>query len=277
VTLNADAAATPEAAANATLAQGEFSITANGHAIVLSGSPLLTVTTDKQTDAFDAAAGYVIVESGSYVYTPTKIVAMIGETPYTSFDDAVEAYEAGHDDGDVITVVDYDSTTMVAPDDWKFVTDTSEDPAVTTLERMADVARVESTGRTYTSLAKAIAAANSEDTVTLLADVSVEANIVVGQSLTVNLDGHTVTNLVQNNRLFNVENMIEFTIDGTAEGSAMVIPAENTLSLRDEPQQQRATAAVAVIMFIPTDTASALPSLSRFFSDESVTSFKRST
>ena len=128
VTLTADAAATPAANANVTLAQGEFSITADGHAIALSGSPLLTVTTDKQTGAFDAAAGYVIVESGSYVYTPTKIVAMIGEKPYTSFEDAVEAVQ----DGETITVVGYDPA-MEAPEGWKFAEDDSTTPSTWTL------------------------------------------------------------------------------------------------------------------------------------------------
>jgi len=105
ISLNADIEATPAANANVTLTQGDYTITANGHAIFLSGSPLLVVTTDKQTDAFDAATGYTLVESGSYVYTPTKVLAMIGETPYTTFEDAVEAVQ----DGETITVVGYDA------------------------------------------------------------------------------------------------------------------------------------------------------------------------
>ena len=194
VTLNDDAAVTPAAAADVTLTQGEFSITANGHAIALSGSPLLTVTTDKQTDAFDAAAGYVIVESGSYVYTPTKIVAIIGETPYTSFDDAVEAYE----DGDTITVVDYDDQTMVAPEGWKFVTDTSVDPAVTTLVQTDPNVSVTdgTTTKTYETLQAAFTAAREltgDVTITMLADLSEYAIFRQKAGLNVTIDGQDKT------------------------------------------------------------------------------------
>ena len=189
VTLTADAAATPAANANVTLAQGEFSITADGHAIALSGSPLLTVTTDKQTGAFDAAAGYVIVESGSYVYTPTKIVAMIGEKPYTSFEDAVEAVQ----DGETITVVGYDPA-MEAPEGWKFVTDDMVDPAVTTLVKTDPNVSVTdgTTTKTYETLQEALTAARAltgDVTVTFLTDLKEYAFVHQKAGLNLTIDG----------------------------------------------------------------------------------------
>lgn len=54
--------------------------------------------------------------------------------------------------------------------------------------------------------------------------------IEITADTTIDLNGHTITNSVQNNRLFNVTAAVEFTIDGKAAGSAMTIPEENTAS-----------------------------------------------
>ncbi len=52
--------------------------------------------------------------------------------------------------------------------------------------------------------------------------------VEIALDTTVELNGYTITNLIEGNRLFNVIEAVSFAIDGTVAGSAMTIPAENT-------------------------------------------------
>ena len=79
----------------------------------------------------------------------------------------------------------------------------------------------------YTSLADAIAAAQEGETVVLQQDVEVGTPIAVAASITLDLNGKTITNLVEKERLFSVT-ASGFTVDGTTAGSAMTIPESNT-------------------------------------------------
>ncbi len=79
----------------------------------------------------------------------------------------------------------------------------------------------------FDSLAEAVGAAVDGDLVTLLKDVEVNQPITVAHNITLLLDGNTVTNRVSGERAFIVTGT-GFTVDGTAEGSAMVIPEANT-------------------------------------------------
>lgn len=79
----------------------------------------------------------------------------------------------------------------------------------------------------YTSLADAIVEAKAGETVVLQQDVEVEASIAVAASITLNLNGKTITNLVEGERLFSVT-ASGFTVDGTTAGSGMTIPENNT-------------------------------------------------
>lgn len=79
----------------------------------------------------------------------------------------------------------------------------------------------------YTTLADAIAAAREGETVVLQQDVEVGASINVATSITLNLNGKTITNLVEGERLFSVT-ASGFTVDGTTADSAMTIPESNT-------------------------------------------------
>ena len=69
----------------------------------------------------------------------------------------------------------------------------------------------------YTSLADAIVEAKAGETVVLQQDVEVEASIAVAASITLNLNGKTITNLVEGERLFSVT-ASGFTVDGTTAG-----------------------------------------------------------
>ncbi len=79
----------------------------------------------------------------------------------------------------------------------------------------------------YTSLAEAIREAKEGETVVLQQDVEVETSIAVAASITLNLNGNTITNLVEDERLFSVT-ASGFTVDGTTAGSGMTIPESNT-------------------------------------------------
>ena len=65
----------------------------------------------------------------------------------------------------------------------------------------------------YTSLNEAVAAAEEGQTVTLMSDVEMTEMIPVTKSITLYLDGHTITNNVVKNRLFRLSD-VTFTIDG---------------------------------------------------------------
>ncbi len=82
-------------------------------------------------------------------------------------------------------------------------------------------------GKFYSSLSDAFGGAEDGDTVVLIADVDVSEPISVDSSVTLDLNGHTITNNVEAERAF-IVNSSAFTVDGTVEGSAMVIPDTNT-------------------------------------------------
>ena len=81
----------------------------------------------------------------------------------------------------------------------------------------------------YTSLEEAIEEATNDDTVVLQQNVEVDEQIPVMQAITLNLNGNTIMNKVEKERLFAVT-ASSFTVNGTAEGSAMMIPESNTES-----------------------------------------------
>ena len=86
----------------------------------------------------------------------------------------------------------------------------------------------------YTSLNDAISAANSTEgtqTVVLQKDTSSSDSISISDSLVLDLNGHAITNGVENQRLFEFgARGVSFEIDGTKDGSSMVIPDTNVRS-----------------------------------------------
>jgi len=84
-------------------------------------------------------------------------------------------------------------------------------------------------GTEYATLAEAVEKAQSDQTVTLLNDTEVSTQILITKNITLDLNGHTITNNVVNERLLCVT-AGSLTIDGTMNGSAMRIPAGNTAS-----------------------------------------------
>ncbi|MBR0505185.1 MAG: hypothetical protein IJJ84_07230, partial [Kiritimatiellae bacterium] len=117
--------------------------------------------------------GVAYVEDGD-LWVNVRYVAQIGDVKYETFVEAIavaEAYAAEHGgEYPQITVLD---TSAEPPADWKFVTDTSVEPPVTTLVRKAYVAQIGTTK--YETLAAAVTAAQTaggEVTITLLTDIS---------------------------------------------------------------------------------------------------------
>ena len=83
----------------------------------------------------------------------------------------------------------------------------------------------------YTSLddaIKAIQDKQDKDTVTLVANCEIDAPITVNSSITLNLNGHQITNNVMDDRPFHITGEVTFTVDGAVDGSGMTIPEDNT-------------------------------------------------
>ena len=132
------------------------------------------------------------------VYTTTAVVAKIGDTYYTSFADAVSALK----DGETITVINYNPDTMTEPAGWAFFTS----DGVTTLERA--VAVIGAKG--YMTLAEAVDAAGSEETITLLRDTEeTQIKIPAGKTVTIVGDSESVsfTGQFKVSGLLNLNNM----------------------------------------------------------------------
>ena len=135
-------------------------------------------------------AGEAYVEDND-LWVKKPAVAQIGTTKYDTFAEAIAAADAavagGNDDPVIIAL---DPTAAQDNVDWKFVTDDSE-PPVTTLVRKVYVAQIGTTK--YETLADAITAAQTGDTVQLLKDVDVSSVVLVGKSITIDGDGHKIT------------------------------------------------------------------------------------
>lgn len=73
-------------------------------------------------------------------------------------------------------------------------------------------------------LISAIDTAQNGDTVTLLEDITVNEPIEIDKDLTLDLNGHVIINNVAQDRVFLVNEAVDFTVDGTDDGSGMRIP-----------------------------------------------------
>ena len=88
---------------------------------------------------------------------------------------------------------------------------------------------VASVGSTYyNTLAEAVEAAADDATVVLLEDTSADSVIEIDKNLTLDLNGHVIVNNVTQERLFHITEAVNFTVNGTADGSGMEIPDDNT-------------------------------------------------
>ena len=99
--------------------------------------------------------------------------------------------------------------------------------ALGTVTAFADETVATVNGTDYESLEAAIGAAGDGDTVQLTADISVDAVITINTSITLDLNGHIITNNVAGDSTFCVT-ASSFTVDGTAAGSGMSIPENNS-------------------------------------------------
>ena len=133
-------------------------------------------------------------------YTAVACAAEIDGTPYRTFAEAIAAADAALADtgiDPVITVID--ATAEQTNPDWKIVGGT--------LVRKVYVAQIVidngATANKYETLAEAIDAAQAGDTVTLIADVTVNTQINLPVPLTIDLGGKTITSAADN-RVFKI-------------------------------------------------------------------------
>ena len=105
-----------------------------------------------------------------------------------------------------------------------YTTATIDDQTIVVTDGASPVATVGDYG--FSTLAGAVAAARAGDTVTLQADCTVTGPIAVEEDLTLDLNGHVITNEVAGSYLFRTS--ADLTVDGTDSGSGMTIPTSNT-------------------------------------------------
>ena len=130
-----------------------------------------------------------VATSAAYPWTVgaavAKIVTASGTDYYATFAEAVDAVQ----DGETITVIGYNAETMTAPTGWTFATDTSVEPSVTTLVRKAYVAQIVTNNGTttnkYESLADAYSHSVSGDTIEMIADDRLSAELAIKRSVTI--------------------------------------------------------------------------------------------
>ena len=83
-------------------------------------------------------------------------------------------------------------------------------------------------GAIYSTLSGAVDQAAPGETVTLLAPAEISEVIEIERDLTLDLNGYQITNHVAGDRPFHITKEVDFTVDGTEEGSGMTIPETNT-------------------------------------------------
>ena len=105
-----------------------------------------------------------------------------------------------------------------------YTTATIDDQTIVVTDGASPVATVGDYG--FSTLAGAVAAARAGDTVTLQADCTVTGPIAVEKDLTLDLNGHMITNGIAGSYLFRTS--ADLTVDGTDSGSGMTIPTSNT-------------------------------------------------
>lgn len=95
------------------------------------------------------------------------------------------------------------------------------------------VAMIGSTG--YKTLAEAVAAAENGDTITLLRDVELSEAITIGKAVTLDLNGHTITNSLNSNGYSLVTKAAATIVNGTYKGTgtARGIGAYGNLTMRN--------------------------------------------
>ena len=83
-------------------------------------------------------------------------------------------------------------------------------------------------GNPYPTLKDAIGSAQNGATIDLQKNLAISESMIIDKSLIINLNGKTITNNVENARLFDIAAPdVEFALDGTVDGSAVTIPDTN--------------------------------------------------
>ncbi len=102
----------------------------------------------------------------------------------------------------------------------------------------------------YATLGEAFAAADEGSTITLLTDTEVSEMIPVAKSVTLNANGHNVTNNVTGNRMFRLSG-VTFTLNG--DGAHFTTPETNTQSYGFVDFRDASGTASADARFVATD------------------------
>lgn len=82
----------------------------------------------------------------------------------------------------------------------------------------------------YSTLARAVSEAGSDSIVKLVNDCTINTAVTIDKDITLDLNGYKITNEVTEDRPIQVTAAVNFTVDGTKDGSGMIIPESNTES-----------------------------------------------
>ena len=177
-----------------TMPSGKQAVTAaDGGTVAISGGLYSTEVPVAYCAAnYKPADGTVEYDGKNYYTVTLKGVAQIGDVKYTSFAEAIAAAEAYKtENGDYPTITVLDDTAEQTNPDWKI--------ANGLLVKKVYVAQIVvdngATTNKYETLAEALGAAQTDDTVTLIADAVLASQFTfnAGKDITLDLAGHAIT------------------------------------------------------------------------------------
>ena len=183
--------------------------------LTVGANATITATATTQSHATNnngtSTTGYAIASVGNAGYKGEPTVTVNGGT--ITGKAIVLAENGAEEAGTIIATV----ATIATDPDYKWVETTT--PGVYELVAKEYVAEVN--GQSYESLAAAVAAAQADDTITLLADLALTSTVTIDKSVTLDLNGNNVT--ATDCRAFHVTaGTVAFTGEGTV--STVVTP-----------------------------------------------------
>ncbi|HBO65686.1 MAG TPA: hypothetical protein DD628_03285 [Clostridiales bacterium] len=182
----------------------------------------ITSTNDKQMDMIYASAGTIIINSGSFTSGTPKWTLNIKDSAYKNGTANIIVNGGTFTGYDPRNAENEGKGTSLVADGVGI--DKNADGTFTAKSGMA-AQIVDADGNSvaaYATLADAIAAAKNGDTITLLEDCKSDRINLEDKSVTVVLNGKTLTSTAAYGVMFCAKNGNKITIDGTVEGSKLV-------------------------------------------------------
>lgn len=233
--------------------------TVNGNAITIKNCKMVNTTVATAYDAYaDKVEASQMIPFGAYnsLVKVTNIGALVSGTNYQTFDAALEAAIAVTDgDNDIYLYGDFSSVTLTVEQE---KTLHEKDIRMIAVHEEHKLPVMEPTGiymyktegyvnsiiliptyvakigtKEYTSLAEAVAAVTTGQTIKLLSDVTLEENLTIAadKNFTLDLCGNTLTAFNDNNKRILIDGSVEVKNGTIADGTAYDAATENTAAM----------------------------------------------